>query len=237
MTSSQKATFSSRHDVISNITSLGRGHHIFLCYLPDPASPYGFPDSARVNKNLAQISLLHYDLTRHGFAVTSDLSLGDQQPVNMLQWYIWHIERCDHVILVCSPALSELFSTTQPNGEICDERAKRFMVYRSAIYSECEKLLRKGVGKFIPVVLEPEWLDLNRSVPLLFRGSHVYDLCETTPRRFDYDDSARHFERLVCRMVGINRVVLNAPQPGPPFSTSTSSSSVGMHVCMYHKVR
>lgn len=222
-----KAKFTSRQSVISNISSLGRGHHVFLCYLPDPASPYGLPDPARVETNLTLISLLHYDLTRHGFAVTSDLSLGDQKPVSLLQWYIRQIERCDHVVLVCSPALKELFSASQPRETIVDPKAQRFQVYSSVIYSECERCMRSRAGKFVPVVLQPEWQDFDRSVPLLFRGSHIYEVYGKTPRLFDYDDATGHFERMVCRMVGINRAELNAPRPGAPITFTSSSSSVG----------
>jgi hypothetical protein len=221
-----KTKFSSRHDVVSNLSSIGRGHHVFLCYLPDPASPYGAPDLTRVRNNLSLVSLLQYDLTRHGFAVTSDLSLGDREPMNLLQWYIRQIERCDHVVLVCSPALKELFSTCQPREPITDQKAARFQVYSSVIYSECERCMRSGVGKFVPVVLEPEWRNFDRSVPLLFRGSHVYELYGMRARLFHYDDMTGHFERMVCRMVGINRRELDAPQPGAPI-IFTSSSSVG----------
>ena len=241
-----KTKFSSRQDVVSNLSSLGRGHHVFLCYLPDPASPYGAPDLTRVRNNLSLVSLLQYDLTRHGFAVISDLSLGDQEPMNLLQWYIQQIELCDHVVLVCSPALKELFSTCQPREPIADQKAARFQVYSSAIYSECERCMRSGVGKFVPVVLEPEWWNFDRSVPLLFRGSHVYELYGMRARLFDYDDMAGHFERMVCRMVGINRRELDAPQRGAPI-IFTSSSSVGtfssvgyyyqiLHVCVYRKL-
>ncbi|CAI8014507.1 hypothetical protein GBAR_LOCUS9049, partial [Geodia barretti] len=219
-----KTKFSSRQDVVSNLSSLGRGHHVFLCYLPDPASPYGAPDLTRVRNNLSLVTLLQYDLTRHGFAVISDLSLGDQEPMNLLQWYIRQIELCDHVVLVCSPALKELFSTCQPREPIADQKAARFQVYSSAIYSECERCMRSGVGKFVPVVLEPEWRNFDRSVPLLFRGSHVYELYGTRARLFDYDDMAGHFERMVCRMVGINRRELDAPQRGAPIIFTSSSS-------------
>ena len=220
-----KVKFTSRHDVVSNLSSLGRGHHVFLCYLPDPASPYGTPDPTRVSTNLSLVSLLQYDLTRHGFAVTSDLSLGDQEPVNLLQWYIRQIERCDHVILVCSPALKELFSTSQPRETITDPKAQRFQVYSAAIYSECERCMRSGVGKFVPVVLQPDW-QINTSVPLLFCAGHIYELHGRRARMFDYDNKTRHFEQMVCRMVGINRRELDAPRPGAPI-TFTSSSSVG----------
>ena len=227
-----KTKFTSKHDVISNTVSLGRGHHGFLCYLPDPASPYGSPDASRVRRNLDRISLLQYDLTQHGFAVTSDLSLADQEPISLLQWYVWQIERCNHVVLVCSPALKELFSATRPRQPVIDEKASRFLVYSSAIYSESERCARNGVGKFIPVVLEPEWLDLDKSVPLLFRGGHIYKLLETAPRQFNYDNMERCFERMVCRMVGINRTKLDAPQPRPPITFTSTSSSVGMYICM-----
>ena len=227
---SSVARFTTRHDVVNNIRTLGQGHHVFICYLPDPASPYDRPDPTRVETNLKRISLLHYDLHLHGFVVTSDLSLEDQQPLNTLEWYVRHIELCDHVILVCSPAFKELFTSSRPQRPVVDPKAQRFLCYSSAIYAECERNVTKvgrGVSKFVPVLLDPDWLDFDQSVPLLFRGSHIYQLFEEDPRKFDYDNTERHFERLVCRMVGINRATINAPQPGIPMSFS-SSSSIGI---------
>lgn len=226
--------FTCKHDVVSNISRLGQGHHVFLCYLPDPSSPYGTPDQVKVQNNLNSITRLHYDLTRHGFAVTSDLSLEDQQPMNVLQWYIRHIERCDHVILVCSPAFKELFTSSRPEREITDPKAERFLVYSSAIYAECERCVKRGVGKFIPVVLAHEWCKFELSVPLLFRSSHIYELCEEYPREFGYDNTSRHFERLVCRMVGINRAILNAPRPGAPMSFPSLSSAGMLITCIIY---
>ena len=229
------ARFTTKRDVVANVRTLGQGHHVFLCYLPDPASPYGHPDPTRVQSNLKRMTNLHYDLYLHGFVVTSDLSLGDQQPQNVLEWYVRHIEHCNHVILVCSPAFKELFTSSRPQRPVMDPKAQRFLCYSSAIYAECERNVSRegrGMSKFIPVLLDPEWMDSDRSVPLLFRGSHIYQLFEEHPRQFDYDNTERHFERLVCRMVGINRATIDAPQPGTPipFSSSSSIGTLYIHV-------
>lgn len=228
---SNGARFTNRRDVVENVRTLGQGHHVFICSLPDPSSPYDLPDPTRVETNLKRITLLHFDLHSHGFVVTSDLSLEDQQPLNTLEWYVRHIELCDHVILVCSPAFKELFTSSCPQRPVTNQKAQRFLCYSSAIYAECERNVMqvgRGVSKFIPVVLDPEWSDFEQSVPLLFRGSHIYQLFEEHQRRFDFDNTERHFERLVCRMVGINRATMNAPQPGIPI-TFGSSSSIGIH--------
>lgn len=230
----------SKQDIMANVTSLGRGHNVFLCYLPDPGSPYGAPDPDRVEANMFLVSLLHYDLTSHGFSVTSDLNLGDLHPQNMLQWYISRIHSCHHVILVCSPAFCELFSTYRPRREVTDPRARRFLSYSAAIYAECESDVREGGGmsKFIPVILDHQWGDVEKSVPLLFRLSNIYKMFETEMRRFDYDNNDRDFERLVCRMVGINRAQLNAPKPGAVFNMTKPSSLSGkesLHLNSMHE--
>ena len=221
VTTTTVTRFTTKHDIVANVGSLGNGHHVFICYLPDPASPYDLPDPARVQRNLDRISLLHYDLQFHGFTVMSDLGLGDQTPLSLLQWYVERIERCNHVILVCSPAFKELFTSTRPQREVKDQKARRFLHYSSTIYTECESSVARqgggrGMSKFIPVILDPEWADIEQSVPLLFRGSHIYELFETCQRKFDYDNKERYFERLVCRMVGINRATIDGPRQGAP---------------------
>ena len=217
--------FTTKQEVEANVKTLGTGHHVFLCYLPNPASPYDEPDQTQVEANMNQIIRLHHDLNEHGFVVTSDLSLRDQQPLRALEWYVRHIEHCDHVILVCSPAFKELFTSSRPQRPVTDTRARRFLVYSAAIYAECERSVTRGVSKFIPVVLDPDWSNYDLSVPLLFRGSHIYQLFEKHPRLFDYNKKEGHFERLVCRMVGINRAEIDASQPRPP--TVFSQSSIG----------
>ena len=216
------ALTTSKEDIMDKVHLLGRGHQVFICYLPDPGSPYGSPDPKRSASNERAVTLLHYDLIRHGFAVFSDLSLGDQHPLNLLQWYISHIERCHHVILVCSAAFKELFTTLRPSGEVKDPRACRFLSYSPAIYAELERTMNRR--KFLPVLLEPEWAN---SVPCVFQASFVYELYEMDQRTFDYNNKERHFEKLVCQMVGINRVELDAPKPEAPVIISHSSSSSG----------
>ena len=97
------------------------------------------------------------------------------------------------------------------------------------------------MGKFIPVILDPQWDVLQKSVPLLFRSAQIYRLFETDccKRKFDYHNTERDFEHLVCRMVGIDRAQLNAAKPGAVFEmTKPASLSGKLHFgsCMRHVV-
>ena len=70
---------------------------------------------------------------------------------------------------------------------------------------------------------------MQKSVPLLFRSAQIYRLFETDccERKFDYHNNERDFERLVCRMVGIDRAQLNAPNPGAVFEMTKPASLSG----------
>lgn len=213
--SAQRRVFKSKTDVQQNLTRLGEGVSVFVVYAPDPESPYLNPHTRvrEINANEKRIFQLVYDLGRHGFHVITDLHLGDQIPQNQLEWYTSRIELCNYILLVGSPAFRELFSREKPQGQILDRRAQLLLSYRNAVYSEItrELLRNPGASKFIPVLIDPRWHSED-SIPSLFGAATVYHLLENEQRTFTYDNRDRDFEKLVCRMAGINRAEIDMPQ-------------------------
>ena len=212
----QRRVFRSKEEVQSHLPELGEGVSVFICYAPDPESPYLDPQRrvVEIRHNERLITILTADLERHGFHVVSDLHLGDTEPRNWLRWYISRIHLCNFIILVCSPAFNELFSQETLRRDVVDQRARMFRTYSHAIYDEIAQDVTRGnnTSKFIPVILDRAW-EGRDSVPSLFRGGFVYNLSGASePRGFVYDNKNGGFERLVCRMAGINRVELDKPR-------------------------
>ena len=212
----RRRVFRSKEEVQSYLPELGEGVSVFICYAPDPESPYLDPQrrGAEICRNEKLITMLTADLEQHGFHVVSDLHLGDTEPRNWLRWYISRIHLCDFIILVCSPAFDELFSRETLRQDVVDQRAVMFRTYSQAIYDEIAQDVTRGnnTSKFIPVILDRAW-EGRDSVPSLFRGGFVYNLSGgSVPRRFVYGNRDGGFERLVCRMAGINRVELDKPR-------------------------
>ena len=203
-----------RQDVEQNLTKLGEGVSVFIVYAPDPEFPYLDPRtrSQEIGANEKRIFRLAYDLEQHGFNVVTDLHLGSEMPTNWLKWYTSRIELCNYILLVGSPAFCELFSKEKPRGQIIDERAQRLLSYRNAVYAEIAAEVSRNpcASKFVPVLLDPRWT-FEDSVPSLMRAASVYYLLEDDHRRFNYDENSRDFEKLVCRMAGINRAEIERP--------------------------
>lgn len=226
----QRKVYKSKAEVEQNLARLGEGVSVFIVYAPDPESPYLNPHTRvrEINANEKQIFQLVYDLGRHGFHVVTDLHLGDKMPQNMLEWYTSRIELCNYILLVGSPAFCELFSREKPQCQILDRRAQLLLSYRNTVYSEITKelLSNPGASKFIPILIDPRWHS-EASIPSLFGAATVYHLLENERRLFMYDNRSRDFEKLVCRMAGINRAEIDKPQVigvqrlPPPFHGGT----------------
>lgn len=232
----RRTIFKTRADVEENVTKLGEGVSVFIVYAPDPESPYHNPRTREreINMNEKQICQLVYDLECHGFHAVTDLHLGDKMPPNWLEWYTSRIELCNYVLLIGSPAFYELFSREKPRGQILDRRAQLLLNYRNAVYSEIAREVSSnpGASKFIPVLLDPRW-QAEDSIPSLIRAASVYHLLESEHRQFTYDNRSRDFEKLVCRMAGINRADIDKPQQigvqrlPPPYTGGNANS---MHI-------
>ena len=215
--------------MVDNIPRLGRGVSVFICYAPDPDSPYYDPNDqhrqSAISCHKKYVTNLIHDLERLGFTVISDLHLGETQPRNWLQWYVSRIEQCDYLIMVCSPAFKELFSCEKPKNPILDKRALWFPSYRIVMYSEIHKEVTESsqTSKFLPVILDERYLP-DDSVPALFGMAPSYQLGSDGNRTFNYDNMMGDYERLVCRMAGIDRMKMEKPvdhgvvKVAPPFS-------------------
>ncbi len=205
--------FKTKQDVTNNLPRLGQGVSVFVCYAPDPESPYYDPKERKdeIVHNQIQITHLIRDLERVGFSVISDLHLGNSQPRNWLQWYVSRIELCDYLIMVCSPAFKELFSCDKPKFPITDERTSWFLTYRDAMYAEISAEVKDSSSgsKFVPVIIDNSFVPQD-CVPTLLLTATKYQLDQKVPREFKYDTYGE-FERLVCRMAGIDRIKLDAP--------------------------
>lgn len=209
-----RRTFSSQQEVEKRLDELGEGVSVFICYAPDSESPYNDPRErqSHIRENERLVSLLAHDLTCHGFQVMIDLHMQDNEPRSWVRWYINRIRLCSHVILVCSPAFNELFTRERLQSVPKDLRAQHIRMYSDVIYDEYTKDVIRGSNrrKFIPVMLDRAYTyRRDECVPSLLRGGSVYDLFETTPRQFVYSERDRDFEKLVCRMAGINRAEIS----------------------------
>ena len=211
-----RRTFSSRKEIEASLDALGEGVSVFICYAPDSDSPYNDPQERQpyIQQNERLVSLLSHDLACHGFQVMTDLHMRDDEPRSWVRWYINRIRLCDHVILVCSPAFNELFTQEKLQSEPKDLRAQHIRLYSNVIYDEYTKDVVRGTtrSKFIPVILDRAYTyQRDISVPSLLSGGSVYELFETAPRQFDYSKKDGDFEKLVCRMAGINRAEIERP--------------------------
>ncbi|XP_064392221.1 uncharacterized protein LOC135339913 isoform X4 [Halichondria panicea] len=210
--------FKTKQDVINNLPRLGQGVSVFVCYAPDPESPYYDPKERKdeIVHNQSQITHLISDLDRVGFSVISDLHFGNSQPSNWLQWYVSHIELCDYLIMVCSPAFKELFSCDKQKFPIADERASWFLTYRDVMYAEISEEVKDSPtgSKFVPVIIDDSFPPQD-CVPTLLLTATTYQLDQKVPREFKYGNMYGGFEQLVCRMAGIDRNKLDAPKNIP----------------------
>ena len=154
------------------------------------------------------MSRLFFDLELHGFHVLSDLHLGNTEPSNWVQWYITRITHCNYVVMVCSPAFKQLFEESPNIADIPNPKAKRLVCYRDALYAAISNVLSdEGRRKFIPVILEEKYEPMD-CVPLLFQAGTVHRVLKEDRRDFDFNNTIRDFEKLVCHMAGIDRVEL-----------------------------
>lgn len=190
---------------MQDVSCLGNGISIFFLYAPNPNDAYKQPtpgDKPEL-RNKYLMSRLFFDLELHGFHVCSDLHLGETEPSNWVQWYITRISHCNFVIFVCSPAFKELFEESLQLDKVVNPKAKCLVKYRNAVYAGIANEMSKGTMKFIPVILDN--YPVQDCVPLWFQSGTVYNVRKEEHRKFDFDNRARDFEKLVCHMAGINR--------------------------------
>lgn len=93
-----------------------------------------------------------------------------------------------------------------------NEATKKIRFSGRSLYS---RIYHDKMLKIIPVILREEDNKSEYILPILRDTNSVLHVYEDVP--FDYDKLEGHFERLICRMAGINRVAINNTGVGHNF--------------------
>ena len=211
----KKMQFNSKEDVMNNLGSLGQWLKIFICYAPSVNSK----DSK--GKLESRIYTFARHLITYGFDVTVDLFVNFTVGFDWASWTEHEMSQADWIIFVNSQSSYELLchpsgpkeveisapsvSKANPFDTAVNEATKKIKFSGRLLYN---RLYHDTTLKIIPVVLLQEDNKQEYILPILRDVNSVLCVYEDVP--FDYAKLEGHFERLVCRMAGINRLAIGA---------------------------
>ena len=209
----KRLQFNSKEDVTQNLGSLGQRLKIFICYAPSVSS----------KETKGKLESCIYSFARHlityGFDVRVDMFASFTVGFDWASWTDREMSQADWIIFVNSKSSYELLyhpnspkdvEVTVPHvsnsfDRVVSEATKKIKFSGRALYN---RLYHDTTLKIIPVVLQEEDNKIEYILPILRDVNSVLHIYEDTP--FDYDRLEGHFERLVCRMAGINRMDINS---------------------------
>ena len=200
---------------MKNLGSLGQWLKVFICYAP----------SINSTKSKGKLESRIYTFARHlityGFDVRVDLFANFTVGFDWAPWTDREMSQADWIIFVNSQSSYELLC--HPSGpkevEIPAPRVSKANSFDTAVNEAMKKIRFSGRAvynrlyhdttlKIIPVVLLEEDNKSEYILPILRDVNSVLHIYNDIP--FDYDKLEGHFERLICRMAGINRMNINA---------------------------
>ena len=198
-----------------NLGSLGQRLKVFICYAP----------SVNSSKSDGKLESRIYTFARHlityGFDVRVDLFTNFTVGFNWASWTDREMSQADWIIFVNSQSSYELLChpSGPKNVEISAPHVSKANSFDTAVNKAMKKIRFSGrvlynrlyndtTLKIIPVVLLEEDNKQEYILPILRDVNSVLHIYENIP--FDYDKLEGHFERLICRMAGINRTAINA---------------------------
>jgi len=198
-----KPKYSGKSDVLRNRGSFGRRQRVFIHYVPTSQYTCG-EYMGELEKRIYDFSL---HLITYGFDVRVDLLCDRSTRFDRSAWSDHELSQADWVIFVCSRSSYELFnfSFSSDASYIDQETRNNISLLRRTLYN---RLSNDATNKVIPVILLPEDNETSYVPPTLRDLSNILRIFEDTP--FDYDNQGGHFERLLCRMAGINRSEINS---------------------------
>ena len=197
--------FSTIEDIMNNLGSLGRGKGVLIVYGPS-ANITGSVNGSRRDR----IYNFACHLITYGFDVKIDMFVKLTTESDWASWIDHEMSQADWIICVCSQSLYTMFHTM--NGieqeiQSLSLAAKNTRFYCRGLYN---RLLNDANLKVIPVILSREEDNLTFVPPALRDPKSVLRIFEDTP--FSIENVHGNFERLVCRMAGINRTALNTTE-------------------------
>jgi len=187
---------------------LGKMQKLFIYYVPTVEYTTG-EIKGELEKRI-------YNLARrliiHGFDVRVDLFCDQSTRLDRAAWSDHELSQADWVIFVCSRSSyeqlqlsnsSEYLSTLSASGANREMR-NIIDVLRKILYNRLSIESSTGV---IPVILLEEDNNMVFVPPSLRDPNNILCIFDDAP--FDYENLDGHFERLICRMSGINRATIN----------------------------
>ena len=188
-------------DVKNNLGSLGRGVKVLIWYILS-ASVTAMENNLRKDR----IHKFACHLITYGFNVTIDMFCKHATEAEWAAWIDYEMSQADWIICVCSQSLYTMFQSVNDlekgiRSLSLAEKNGRF--YSRTLYN---RLLNDTKLKVIPVVLLKEDDNLAFVPPTLRDPKNILYIYEDTP--FCVENINGNFERLVCRMAGIDRMAL-----------------------------
>jgi len=195
-----------KKDALQDRGSLGKMQRVFIYYTPT--------ENYTTVEIKGKLEMRIYNFSSHlityGFDVRVDLLSDRSTRFDRTAWSDHELSQADWIIFVCSRSSYELlqFSDSSDyclNTPHADKRLfKNVDVLRKILYN---RLSIDISTKVIPVILLEEDNNIGFVPPSLRDPNNILCIFEDTP--FDYDNLDGNFERLICRMTGINRVAIN----------------------------
>ena len=206
----KRLQFNSKEEVTKNLGCLGQRMKVFICYSPSVSS------KDTKGKLESRIYTFARHLITYGFDVQVDLFASATVGFDWASWTDREMSQADWIIFVNSKSSYELLyhpsgpkevEVTAPHvsNSFNTEVAKKIKFSGRALYN---RLYHDTTLKIIPVILLEEDNRIEYILPILRDFNSVLHIYEDIP--FDYDKLEGHFERLVCRMAGINRMAINS---------------------------
>ncbi|XP_065892154.1 uncharacterized protein [Dysidea avara] len=194
--------FKQAEDVTRNCKSLGQRKKVFIYYI-SMANSF----NERYNEMLKiRVRNFAHHLITYGFDVKVDLFADISPGFDLIHWTEYELSQADWIIYVCSRSSYDMFSLLNgTNGMHFDEDIQRKMVLSQKILYNC--LSNNNSMNVAPVILLVEDNNIDYVPPSLQDKNNILHIYEDAP--FDYTNLSGHFERLVCRMAGINRQTIN----------------------------
>ena len=196
---------SSIKDIKNNLGSLGRGKRVLIWHglLTNLTGSEKSPRRDRIYNFACH-------LMTYGFIVKIDMFVSHANETDWASWTDHEVSQADWIICVCSQSSYILFQNVNDLDkeiQLLSLEAKNARFYSRMLYNQ---ILNDVQLKVIPVVLLKEDDNLTFIPPTLRDPKNILHIYEDT--LFCTENLNGNFERLVCRMAGINRIALNATE-------------------------
>ena len=193
--------FKTLDDIQNKLGRLGQRKNIFVWYVP---SENNIGNKKHIGILETRVYLFPRHLITYGFNVKVDLfvTVNHTCEADWASWTDCEMSQAEWIICVCSQSLYDMFHNASDPIEI-HSLSTRASFLNKTLY---HRLLSDLTLKVIPVILQEDDNNLIFVPPTLRDPKNILRTYEDTP--FNVENLDGDFERLICRMAGINRMSL-----------------------------